>query len=767
MKKLSISIKACMGGMALAAAFAFSPKANAVPACPDPAVVIQPDGRQITVRLIGDEFYNYMVSADGYTLWQDPVSKVYTYAVLDGTGQLVSTGIPAADPSQRLPQEVKALASIQKNMVPAVTQDQRERRARQNSMAVSNSKELYDYAKFRGLVILVEYTDLKFTMSNPKERFTDMICKANYDGFMSEAAIPEKVTYTGSVRDYFYDNSMGKFEPKFDVIGPVKINYKSTDWNGTSNAATIVRAILSAADPLVDYSKYDTDKDGKIDMFYIIGAGGGANFSGNDSRLLWPHAWSLPIPYLGDGVTSGRYACSTELYGQPSSKIQDGIGTICHEFSHVLGLKDEYDTDYSTNGQSVDPGDWSLMAGGSYLNLARTPVGYSLLQRTQAGFAVPTLIKNPGDYTLTNIDLSNAGYRINTEEPKEYFLLENRRKGGSKWNAYGPGFGMLIFRVDSTDVTVWTNNRINAYASHNYYELIRATPKWNSSHTSVTDSQGDPWPGSGMKTEIDTDTEPALLGWGGARPQFMLRNINENPDGTVSFLAVVDEVIVRQETFEQMTVAMGGQGVQGELGKWYFSEGTAGVAAPSSAWCVGKKAASIVKGGEIVLRGMVGIPKSIEFQLASSSPSGLSAFYFQYWNYTTNEWVHVDATQTQLTVNPKTTKTFKFIMPVKQQTRLRLMQRMGSTTAPVYLDNVKVVFHQEGFGVCDMEADNASLDIETDGLTVTCPGAATPVRVYDITGRLVLTLPVGESVALPAKGLYILTDGRNTRKVVL
>ena len=51
---------------------------------------------------------------------------------------------------------------------------------------------------------------------------------------------------------------------------------------------------------------------------------------------------------------------------------------------------DEYDTDYEgSGGQSVDPGDWSLMAGGSYLNKARTPVGYSLMQRYQSGFTVP------------------------------------------------------------------------------------------------------------------------------------------------------------------------------------------------------------------------------------------------------------------------------------------------------------------------------------------------------------------------------------------
>ena len=89
----------------------------------------------------------------------------------------------------------------------------------------------------------------------------------------------------------------------------------------------------------MNYKYYDRYGDGTVDMVFFLFAGGGSNFSGNDSRLLWPHASTVLSKSL-DGVRFGRYACSTELYGRPQSKIIDGIGTICHEFSHVLGIAD-------------------------------------------------------------------------------------------------------------------------------------------------------------------------------------------------------------------------------------------------------------------------------------------------------------------------------------------------------------------------------------------------------------------------------------------
>ena len=159
----------------------------------------------------------------------------------------------------------------------------------------------------------------------------------------------------------------------------------------------------------------------------------------------------------------------------------DGIGTICHEFSHVLGLPDFYDTNYDKDGkeESNHPGDWSVMAGGSYLNIGRTPAGCSLYGRCSVGFCDedPELLTGKGDFMLPPLsDTQAKGYRINTPVNNEFFLLENRQKTKFKWDSELPGSGMLVFRVDRTKTSVWdmSSNEVNANPNHMYYELIRA-----------------------------------------------------------------------------------------------------------------------------------------------------------------------------------------------------------------------------------------------------------------------------------------------------
>ena len=103
---------------------------------------------------------------------------------------------------------------------------------------------------------------------------------------------------------------------------------------------------LNQADNDVDFSDYDGDNNGQVDLVYFIIAGNGANYGGNNGDLWWPHR-SIIYDYNNrwyvrkDGVTLWDYASSVELSGwtsNPSSVKIDGIGTICHEFSHVLGL---------------------------------------------------------------------------------------------------------------------------------------------------------------------------------------------------------------------------------------------------------------------------------------------------------------------------------------------------------------------------------------------------------------------------------------------
>ena len=520
--------------------------AKAVPAYPGLMSRQQPDGTMLSVRLHGDEYLSFTTTEDGYTITRR-ADGFYCYARLNADGYLEPTNYVARDADQRTDAERQWLQGVDKYLVPAMSTDaadrrqaEENRRARARAAAQANTP-LFDYGNFHGLIILAQFKDRKFSREDYPEIVTDMVNQENYTGYGNVG----NGVFTGSVRDYFYDNSTGIFAPQFDVVGPYTVNVGEEYPNKTEKALQLMKKVADAADNDVDFSQYDLDQDGVVDMVYIIFAGYGANYVGEESKLLWPHASEFFNPdnwnYLyKDGVRLGRYACSTEMLGTADyGGFFDGIGTMCHEFSHVLGLPDLYDTDYEKGGgQSADPGDWTIMAGGGYQNNGRTPSGYSMYERYSLGFATPEVINEEGSYELESIGESNFGYRLDTQVKREFFLIENRQKT-SKWDKYLPGHGMVVFRVDSTNANVWRENTVNCNPKHNYFEVLRAGGG-NKSGAFASD----PFPGTKRVTTLNNITEPAnLLTWSGMPSLLGFENIKEK-DGVITF-DIVDVNVLR------------------------------------------------------------------------------------------------------------------------------------------------------------------------------------------------------------------------------
>ena len=512
----------------------------AVPARRSGMKVLQPDGTSVTIRLHGDEWLHFTTTSDGYTVRKN-AKGYYVYAERHG-GVLRETDVIAHDSDKRTADETAFLRNAVRMQVPQMSartatmkQLVEEREAsKRRSPGQQRRAAQYDYNNFKGLIILVQWNDREFSRDDYRDIVADMVNKENYTGYGTRQ-------FTGSVRDYFSDNSFGKFKPEFDVVGPYTVGYSQYDYNGTieqASALITMEAINKADADGVDFSQYDGDGDGIVDLVYFIMAGYGANFDGNDDRLWWPHRSMLFNPttwqyIMKDGVYLVDYASSVELQGYtnwPASIKIDGIGTICHEFSHVLGLPDFYDTNYEEDGQSNDPGRWSLMAGGSYENEGRTPVGYSLYERYSVGFIdEPEVVTGKGIYTLQPLATSGEGYRLDTPVENEFFLLENRQRGRFKWDAYLPGNGMLVYRVDFTSQRAWNNNTVNADPSHNYYELLRAGG-WRGEA-----SPYDPFPGTGRKRELTNASSPAhLKTWDGLPNDFGLVDIQQ-VNGNISF----------------------------------------------------------------------------------------------------------------------------------------------------------------------------------------------------------------------------------------
>lgn len=532
--------------------------AMAAPADRTPVRVTQPDGTTLTLRLVGDEFFHYNTTADGYTIVA--VDGAWQYA-MSHDGQVVASGRLAHDSERRTADEAQWLTGVPRHLTSA-TDITAARQARARRDGPAERTPAIDYGNFHGLIVLVDYTDKQFSMDNPSEFYNRMINQEGYTGFDYNGQF---VPCTGSVRDYFAEQSGGRFVPQFDVVGPVTVPYECTAHTGNSNSWRVFKAAMDSVDALVNLKDYDLNHDGMADMILFIGAGFASNFGGNNSNYLWPHKSFLydynTHTYLKyDNTYAGTYAATNEMYGWEAEPAREpyGIGTIAHEFGHVLGLMDHYDTDYANGGgQSHDPGGWDVMAGGNNLNLSRTPCGYNLFERYALGWANPPVINQSGDYSLNPLDTSNEGYILKTSVDNEYFMFENRQQ--TEWDAYLPGHGLLVWRVDSTDASVWVQNKVNANPAHNYFELLRAGGSVSGAKAS------DPFPGSGNVTGV---SDIRLHTWSGEPNTYMLNSIAEQ-GGIITFSAVdMSQAEKMVETFDRMEVTTANSEQVGDIATW-------------------------------------------------------------------------------------------------------------------------------------------------------------------------------------------------------
>ena len=394
----------------------------------------------------------------------------------------------------------------------------------------------------RGLVILLEYQDVKFVTPNPQETFTRFF---NEEGY-SEGGM------TGSVRDYFKKQSYGKLTINFDVVGPFTVSENMayygkhyTDDNGkehndTHPALMVAEVVDAAYKAGVDFSKYDWDNDGEVDQVFVIYAGY-AEAQGAAAETIWPHEWSLSAENATrkhNGVTINTYGCSAELMGK-SGSIMDGIGTACHEFSHCLGLPDMYDTVGDNYGMAC----WDVMCAGSYNDNSCTPAGYTSYERWFSGWMEPVEIKEMTRITdMPPLATNPVAYVLYNEKNRdEYYLLENRQPVDFDKKLYG--HGMLILHVDYSK-NAWSNNTVNTVANRQRMTIIAADDDYSERSASMA---GDPWPGTTGNTMLTNYTSPAATLYNNNTDgtKFMNKpvdNITESEDGLVSFVACRPEM---------------------------------------------------------------------------------------------------------------------------------------------------------------------------------------------------------------------------------
>lgn len=528
--------------------------AYAVPARSIVRQYTQPDGSVVSLRLVGDEFSHFFLTDDDEIVVSR--NNVYYFAEPDAGGYPKASKILASDPSNRSVAARSLLASVSKDVMFRASAARRAARVENTPYGhrlsapakAASAKWPSGIGLFPGnsypmtgspdaLIILVQFPDQKFSLPDAKQYFTDFASKEGFSETGLVGGTNSGYKAHGSAYDYFKASSNGKFTPKFHVLGPVTMSqnmayYGGNDSNGEDlRPEEMVEEAVKLLDATTDFSIFDNDGDGYIDNIYVIYSGLGEANGGSDDTI-WPHSYTIRSYTRYDGKYLGSYACSAEIFSKSGSTIlADGIGTFCHEFSHVMGLPDLYQTQYNAAVVRLTPGEYSLMDHGSYNNNSRTPPTYSIFERNAMGWAdIEVLGEGEGKAgKLEHMLTSNKGYAIRAGSDNEFFLLENRQK--SDWDTYLPGHGMLVWHINY-DATKWNNNSPNN-STQQCVDIVEAGGSAN--NTSATTMKQYPFPGTKGVTSFTSSTTPALKSWSNRAIDVPLTNIKENADGTVTF----------------------------------------------------------------------------------------------------------------------------------------------------------------------------------------------------------------------------------------
>lgn len=554
-------------------------RTNAGPAWRGTLTLTQPDGSVLQARVVGDEFAHLMVDLQGNALIQNSEGW-WCYAAFSGDGSMHSTGTVAGDKLRPASaaggdigevlkkwsaQNKRALvrnplvatkggqvagagkkagsssgtcAGWTRNCAGEGAASGSEAEAKSDTEAGSGGtgSNTPEVIRKRCLVLLAEFKDVK--MSFTQERFENLMSKGE-----------------SSVKNYLNDQFLGRYEFTFDVAPIVTLSqthqYYGKNSNGKDSRAAeaVAEACRLAAANGTDFSIYDTDNDGKVDDILLFYAGKDESEGGGDD-CIWSHAWKLGaanIKLTLNGKVIDSYAATSELSLRSSGKYQfKTIGTICHEYSHSLGLADMYDTDYGGSGGEAD-GLWkstALMDKGNFNNDGRTPPYYNAIDRDMLGIGQCEELKE-GHYVLEPINLNGRFLRMDTANEGEYYLIECRTNTG--WDIYTRCKGLAIYHIDKSanltgyspvyerDASAaerWTSNEVNCRPQHQCADMIESLDKAN-------DISQIMWP-YGKNNSFSPQSSPSFTLWDGSGSPLSITDILQIGDN-VSFNVVKSE----------------------------------------------------------------------------------------------------------------------------------------------------------------------------------------------------------------------------------
>ncbi len=434
---------------------------------------VQPDGQKLKLRVFGDEYYARTETAEGYTVTYSAKDGAYYYAGLSADGSdLVPLPLMADKPAAEalIPhldlsgekireksqaRHSKADEERKKRWAARVNAAHTVRSARGGAvapaaLAAASAQAAPVTGDKLGLTVLIQFpndetTAAKDPVSFPTDR-NKIVRYCNGVGYTEDGN-------TGSVRDFFFDQSGGKLSYTQLVTSIVTMpkarnfyNYSDYPRNKVfrqdSGDALLTAAIAALKAANFDFSALTLGEDNRVLATNIL-------FAGPDSGVwaqgLWPYQTTLP-----QDINVGTTGAPIYISSYQQTNIENAapvIGTFCHENGHLLlDYSDLYD--YGRESQGV--GDHCLMGGGNYNNRGKTPSPINAYFKDAVGWANVVELTTLDAVTVSLPTTGNVSYRLaKPGNPTEFFIVENRGDG-DKWAKYSIDKGIAIWHVDSS-----------------------------------------------------------------------------------------------------------------------------------------------------------------------------------------------------------------------------------------------------------------------------------------------------------------------------
>jgi immune inhibitor A len=355
--------------------------------------------------------------------------------------------------------------------------------------------------KVHAIALLVDFSDNK-GMRRAKD----------FENLLFDKANPNSMT------NFYRQLSYGALELTGEVVGyvraPQSYSYYTASESGTGsnypkNTPGLLKDALTIFCRNDNLARFDADNDGFVDAIFLIHAGRGAEAESNPTKrknMIWSHKWTLPQPFVHQGVKVFAY----------STEPEDGrVGVFSHEFGHLLGLPDLYDTTFRSHGI----GDWCLMAAGSWGGKGNRPTRMSCWCLSKLGWIKPKVITRKKSIQLNTLEEKKTEcYRLWTKGASgpEYFLLENRQAKGL--DAALPGSGLAVWHIDERQSN---NDNPLVYL----VALLQADGNKDLELLKNSGDAGDLFPGDKGVAAVDNNTTPSTRANTGSPSRVALTNI--------------------------------------------------------------------------------------------------------------------------------------------------------------------------------------------------------------------------------------------------